>query len=78
MLSFGELDTKTLADLRNIAREMNISGYSRLKKYDLILDLLAGQAQEQGYAFGVSCSLYFWRRNLFSDAGATSKYNFQC
>jgi transcription termination factor Rho len=52
MLSFGELDTKTLADLRNIAREMNISGYSRLKKYDLIMGLLAGQAKEQGYAFG--------------------------
>jgi transcription termination factor Rho len=52
MLSFGELDTKTLTDLRNTARELNISGYSRLKKYDLIMDLLAAQASQQGYAFG--------------------------
>jgi len=52
MLSFGELDTKTLADLRTVARDMGISGYSRLKKYDLILGLLRGQAEQQGHNFG--------------------------
>ena len=52
MLSFGELDTKTLADLRAVARDMGISGYSRLKKYDLILGLLRGQAEQQGHNFG--------------------------
>jgi transcription termination factor Rho len=52
MLSFGELDTQTLAELRNMARDMNLSGYSRLKKYDLIMGVLAAQAAQQGYAFG--------------------------
>jgi len=52
MLSFGELDTKTLADLRTVARDMGISGYSKLKKYDLILGLLRGQAEQQGHNFG--------------------------
>ena len=52
MLSFGELDTKTLADLRVVARDMGISGYSKLKKYDLILGLLRGQAEQQGHNFG--------------------------
>ena len=52
MLSFGELDLKTLPDLRNAARDLEISGYSRLKKYDLIMGLLRAQAEQQGYNFG--------------------------
>jgi transcription termination factor Rho len=52
MLSFGDLELKTLGDLRGIAREMSISGFSRLKKYDLIMGLLRAQAVQQGYDFG--------------------------
>jgi transcription termination factor Rho len=52
MLSFGDLELKTLEELRGMSREMNISGFSRLKKYDLILGMLKGQAEEQGYDFG--------------------------
>jgi transcription termination factor Rho len=52
MLSFGELEEKTLEDLRDMAREMNITGFSRQKKYDLILALLGAQAEQQGYNFG--------------------------
>jgi len=52
MISFGELELQTLEDLRNLAREMGTSGYSRLKKYDLILRLLRTQAEQQGYDFG--------------------------
>jgi len=52
MLSFGELDLKTLSELRNMAREMDVSGFSRLKKYDLIMGLLRAQAEQQGYNFG--------------------------
>ena len=52
MLSFGDLEDKTLADLRGVAREMSISGFSRLKKYDLIRGLLRAQAEQQGYDFG--------------------------
>ncbi len=52
MLSFGELELKTLTELRGLAREMGISGYSRLKKYDLIMGLLRAQAEQQGYHFG--------------------------
>ncbi len=52
MLSFGELELKTLEELRGLAREMGTSGYSRLKKYDLIMRLLRTQAEQQGYDFG--------------------------
>ena len=52
MLAFGDLELKTLEELRSMSREMQISGFSRHKKYDLILDLLRAQAVQQGYDFG--------------------------
>jgi transcription termination factor Rho len=51
-VNIAELETKTLDELRDIAREMDISGYSRLKKDDLILRLLKAQAEKQGFIFG--------------------------
>jgi transcription termination factor Rho len=47
-----DLEHKTLDELREIAREKEISGYSRLKKDDLILRLLKAHAEEQGLIFG--------------------------
>jgi len=47
-----ELETKTLDELRDVAREKDVSGYSRLKKDDLILKLLKAHAEEQGFIFG--------------------------
>ncbi len=50
-MNIAELETKNLDELREMAREMDISGYSRLKKDDLILRLLQAQAEEQGFIF---------------------------
>jgi transcription termination factor Rho len=47
-----ELETKTLSDLQDTAKEFDISGYSRLKKSDLIFRLLRANAERQGYIFG--------------------------
>lgn len=51
-MDIADLERKTLDELRDLARQMNISGYSRLKKTDLILRLLRHKAEEQGYIFG--------------------------
>ena len=51
-MDFIELESKTLGELRDLARSMNLSGTSRLKKEDLILRLLRAKAEEQGYIFG--------------------------
>ena len=51
-MNIAELEERTLSDLREIAREQNISGYSKLKKPDLILRLLRAQAESQGLIFG--------------------------
>ena len=51
-MNIVELEQKTLDELREIARQMDVSGYSRLKKTDLIFRLLKAHAEEQGYIFG--------------------------
>ncbi len=51
-MNIVEYETMTLSELRDMARSRDISGYSRLKKQDLILRLLRSQAEERGLLFG--------------------------
>jgi len=51
-MDIADLEAKTLAELRELAKEMDISGYSRLKKEDLILRLLRAKAEREGLIFG--------------------------
>jgi transcription termination factor Rho len=51
-LDMASLETRTLAELRELAKEWEISGYSRLKKEDLILRLLRAKAEREGLRFG--------------------------
>ncbi|HEY8282912.1 MAG TPA: transcription termination factor Rho [Chloroflexota bacterium] len=44
----AELESKTLTELRDLAREMDISGVAALKKNDLVFRLLQAQAEQQG------------------------------
>ena len=46
------LESKTLVELREMSREWNISGFSRLKKEDLMLRLLRAKAERDGLIFG--------------------------
>lgn len=52
VLNYSELDSKTLTDLRDIAKEQSVSGYTRLKKTDLIFRLLRAKAERDGLIFG--------------------------
>ncbi|MDM8528484.1 transcription termination factor Rho [Anaerolineales bacterium HSG24] len=51
-MNMAELEAKTLDDLRSMARELGTSGYSKLKKSDLILRILKHNAESQGLIFG--------------------------
>jgi len=51
-MNIVDLETKNLDELREMAREFDISGYTRLKKHDLIMRLLKANAERQGYIFG--------------------------
>ncbi len=51
-MNIVELETRNVDELRDMARELDISGYTRLKKHDLIMRLLKAKAERQGYIFG--------------------------
>ncbi len=51
-LNISELDSKTLAELREMAKKEEISGYSKLKKSALVKQILVAQAEKQGLIFG--------------------------
>lgn len=48
-MDITELESKTLGELRTLAREAEVPRYSRLKKPDLILGLLRTDAERQGH-----------------------------
>jgi transcription termination factor Rho len=51
-MTIAQMEELNLDELRDIARAMDISGYTRLKKYDLIMRLLRASAESQGFIFG--------------------------
>lgn len=51
-INYSVLDQKSLAELRELAKEAAISGYSKYKKSDLIFRLLRAKAEREGLIFG--------------------------
>ncbi len=50
--NIGDLDKQTLPELREIAKEYQIVSYSRLKKDELVKQIMKTQAEKQGLIFG--------------------------
>jgi transcription termination factor Rho len=48
-MNIVDLEGMTLTDLRDLARDAEINGFSRLKKQDLIVALLRHKAEQQGH-----------------------------
>ncbi len=48
-MDIAYLEPKTLEELRQLARDASVTGYSRLKKQELMLALLRDHAEKQGY-----------------------------
>jgi transcription termination factor Rho len=51
-MTIAQLEELSLEELRDIAKTLDITGYSRLKKYDLVMRLLRANAEQQGFSFG--------------------------
>ena len=51
-MNIVELEGKTVAELEEMAKELEIPGYTRLKKQELVFRLLQAQSEQQGYIFG--------------------------
>ena len=50
-MDIGELSGKTLTELRDIAREMEITGFSTMRKQNLIFGILQTEAESRGFNF---------------------------
>jgi len=51
-LFIDELKDKKMSELAQLAKDMNVEGLSGIKKQDLILKILQGQAEKEGLMFG--------------------------
>ena len=51
MLNIAELESKTRDELMDLAKELGVSGYSNLKKHELVFKLLQAQTEHEGYLF---------------------------
>ncbi|HWE64059.1 MAG TPA: transcription termination factor Rho [Chloroflexota bacterium] len=49
--NLSELESKTLSELREIARGLDATGYTNLKKQDLVFRVLQAQTEQQGNLF---------------------------
>jgi transcription termination factor Rho len=52
-VALAELESKTLAELRDLAKTLDLTGVTGLKKQDLIFRLLQAQTEQQGHLFRV-------------------------
>jgi transcription termination factor Rho len=50
-MDIGELEAKKLTELRDIARELNLPGFSTMKKVDLVYRILEANAEAKGLHF---------------------------
>ncbi len=50
-MNIAEMEGRPLSDLQDMAREMEIPGYPRLRKQDLIMKLVHAQTEQDGHTF---------------------------
>ena len=50
-MDIAKLEKKNLAELRKLSKELEVPGYSRMKKDDLVLGLLRVKAEKGGHTF---------------------------
>ena len=50
-MDIGALEEKKLTELKDIAREKNINGFSTMKKHDLIYEIMRANAKTSGHEF---------------------------
>ena len=51
-MNIVELESKSLDELQEMAKDLEITGFTRLRKSDLIFRLLQAQSEQQGFIFG--------------------------
>ncbi|MFA7467811.1 MAG: Rho termination factor N-terminal domain-containing protein, partial [Desulfotomaculaceae bacterium] len=47
-MNHTDLESKTLAELYAMAKELELTGYSRLRKKELVAEIIRAQAEKSG------------------------------
>ena len=74
-MNITELETKTVGELRDMARDWDLAGYTSLEKEDLVFRLLQAETERQGNIFSagmleiVEEGFGFLRRGRFLPGG---------
>ena len=50
-MNISELESKTHAELQEIAKSLEISGYSKMRKRELIMRILESKSKQEGLEF---------------------------
>ncbi|MFZ3170981.1 MAG: transcription termination factor Rho [Carboxydocellales bacterium] len=50
-MNITELETKTMQELYRLARDLNIAGYSKLRKRELIFEIMKSRTEKDGFLF---------------------------
>lgn len=50
-MNISDLESKTMAELLKVARGLQVSGYSKLRKKELIFEILKAQTEKDGHLF---------------------------
>ncbi len=50
-MDIGKLQESSLVDLRSLAKELNVPGFSTMKKQDLIYNIMLAEAEAKGLDF---------------------------
>lgn len=50
-MSITDLEDKTIEELYSIARELNLTGFSKLRKKELVFEILKAQTEKNGHLF---------------------------
>ena len=50
-MNIGDLESKTLAELYQIAKDLNLAGFTRLRKKELVFEILKAQTEKGGHLF---------------------------
>ena len=50
-MNIADLESKTLVDLYQIAKDLNLAGYSKLRKKELVFEILKKQTEKGGHLF---------------------------
>ena len=59
-MNIAELESKTFAELQELAKDLGLTGFKRLRKKDLIIEILKHETMKENLLHGTSINRWWW------------------